>query len=345
MTVFMKLTRTVRRGGLLASIVVAMLGIGLFAAGPALADVSLGGGQNCDANAVVYCGATSASQLVAKYNTGDGHNAAASIQNIYNYFGITSPAVQNLATTAVAGTVTKAGNVYIGSQEVATGALTAGRENIAGSTSVTDGSTTFYTRSPGVSFVGSPLNAYVVMSGGTFQFAILSSCGNPIKATPVAPPPPLQTPTAQCTNLALTQATDNPRQVTATAAFSVQNGAALTGVTFTWGDGTTTPPAGTQASAMHTYQTDGTFTVQATITFTAGSITLAPSICQSPITASSITPVQAPPTAPPPAVTTVASTRPATLVNTGAGNVIGVFVVATAVGIVAYRRILRHYLG
>jgi hypothetical protein len=162
---------------------------------------------NCDDNAVLYCGALSTDNLIHKYNsaTGDGLNSRQSIHDIYGYskFGITSTDVNALDSTAVAGTVTREGNVFLASDTnnaVATGAITAGRLNMPGSTKVTSGSTTFYTRTPNISFTKETLDAFVVMKGGVFQFAILSSCGNPVAAKPVQPKPkpqsqPAPTPT------------------------------------------------------------------------------------------------------------------------------------------------------
>jgi hypothetical protein len=161
--------------------------------GISYADVSIGGSYNCDSNAVIYCGASSASALVTKYTNGDGLNSASSIQNIFNYFGINSSQINSMPQTAVLGYVTRSGNVFINNQLVATNAITGGRDFIPGSTAQTFNGTTFFIRPPTVSFLTTPLPAYVVMNNNQFQFAILSSCGNPIKATPI-PPPPVPTP-------------------------------------------------------------------------------------------------------------------------------------------------------
>lgn len=153
---------------------------------------------DCDTNAVIYCGAQSTSQVVDAYQNGvKDHNTAKSIQDIYTYFKISASTVSSLSSTAAAGHVNKDGSVYVDSstKAVATNAVTAGRGNIAGSTQVTSGSTTFYTRPPSVSFRSTSLPAFVVMQDGTFKFAIIESCGNPVKATPVPKPvPPKPTP-------------------------------------------------------------------------------------------------------------------------------------------------------
>ncbi len=152
------------------------------------ANLSLNTAKDCDYNAVMYCGAGSVSQLQSNYAHGvSGRNTYYSIQDIYHYFGISSSQISGMSTTAVAGTVTKSGNVYVGNTLVATGATTAGRMNIPGSTQVKYGATTFYKRPPSVSFRSNSLAAYVVMVNGKFQFAILASCGNPVVATPKTP--------------------------------------------------------------------------------------------------------------------------------------------------------------
>jgi len=143
--------------------------------------------KNCDANAVVWCGADTTSQLAGLYNSGDGHNSAASIHNIYQWFGISSSDVTSMGTYTVEGSVAKNGDVYVGGTLVATGAVTGGRLNISGSTQRVQNGTTFYTRTPSVSFLQGSLTAMVVMKDGVFQFAVLHSCGNPVKATPKKP--------------------------------------------------------------------------------------------------------------------------------------------------------------
>ncbi len=156
-------------------------------------NINIDSARNCDANAVIWCGAGSDSSLISKFNKGDGHNSAASIQNIFSFFGITSADVNSMTNSAVdvqSGSVTSGGDVIDSNGKiVATKALTGGRQDISGSTRVTSGGTTFFVRSPKVSFVSSPLAAYVVMKDGRFAFAILASCGNPIKAMPTTPAP------------------------------------------------------------------------------------------------------------------------------------------------------------
>lgn len=157
--------------------------------------------RDCDNNAVIYCGVSTIGDLASKYNNGDGHNSAASIQHIYSWFGISSNDMQSLDTTAKNGKVTDKGNVYFGDDLVATDAVTGGRQNMTGSTAQSNQGTNFYSRPPSVSFQSQSLDAYVIMKNGVFQFAVLKSCGNPVKATakPAPQPQPKPQPTPQPT--------------------------------------------------------------------------------------------------------------------------------------------------
>jgi hypothetical protein len=151
-------------------------------------------GQDCDNNAVIYCGVSSVGDLQSKYSSGDGQSSGGNIQHIYNWFGISDSDMQSLGNNAKNGKVTDKGNVYVGDTMVATDAMTAGRQNMSGSTKQTSQDTTFYTRPPSVSFQSQSIDAYVVMKNGVFQFAVLKSCGNPVKATAKTQPAPTPTP-------------------------------------------------------------------------------------------------------------------------------------------------------
>jgi hypothetical protein len=154
--------------------------------------------RDCDSNAVVFCGASSVNQLINKFHGGDGRNSASSIQNIFSWFGVSAADVDSLNNAGVhvvAGSVGRSGNVRDGAGHlVAAGAITGGRQDIAGSSRASRGSTVFFVRPPSVSFVSNSLPAFVVMKGGQFQFAIIASCGNVVKAHPRAAPAPAPAP-------------------------------------------------------------------------------------------------------------------------------------------------------
>ncbi|HSH55574.1 MAG TPA: hypothetical protein VK983_01970 [Candidatus Limnocylindrales bacterium] len=145
--------------------------------------------RDCDENAVIRCGAMNTAELTK------GYNGNASAQVIFNHFGISKADMKTVAADAVAGSVAKDGTVYAGKKKVAQGAVTAGRHNMTGSTKVTEGNVTFYTRTPSTSFRTDRIAAFVVLKdNGTFDYAILSSCANPVKATNVVVPPKAEKP-------------------------------------------------------------------------------------------------------------------------------------------------------
>ena len=194
MKLFTKTTQAIRSSVLFAAVLATTLigGGAFFSAAAHAANLSFNTVTDCDANAVIYCGATSTAQLISRYNNGTSSNTAKSIHDIYSYFGISSSEIQSIGTTAVAGHVTKSGAVYVNgtTAAVATGAVTVGRQNIPGSSVVTSNGTTFYKRTPSVSFQSDSLAAFVVMKNGTFQYAVLASCANPVTATPTPKPTP-----------------------------------------------------------------------------------------------------------------------------------------------------------
>jgi uncharacterized repeat protein (TIGR01451 family) len=189
---FKRSTKTAVVAGVVAAFA---FGLGVFTSATA-ENVSFSSTRDCDANAVIYCGAMSVNQLINRYDNGSGSSSKKTIHDIYNYFGISSTEVHQMdnANTSDfsvhAGKVTSTGNVLINGNIVATNALTAGRQYISGSTKVTYNGTTFYTRTPSVSFQSNSLDAFVVKENGKFAYAILASCGNPVKATPKETPKP-----------------------------------------------------------------------------------------------------------------------------------------------------------
>lgn len=171
----------------------------MLAFAPAAGAIGVGGPSDCDTNAVIKCGAHSTSSLIADYNS------SAYVRGVYAYFGISAKDINSLPGNDVAGYVTKDGNVFINGQSraVAKNAITGGREYIQGSTRVNHQGAILYVRPPSVSFQQNSLPAFVVMKNGIFQFAIIASCGNPVKAIPTpktvtpAPAKPVKTPTVR----------------------------------------------------------------------------------------------------------------------------------------------------
>jgi len=141
--------------------------------------LTINSSRDCDSNAVINCGALTVNGLQSAYNN------QKNVRVIYSHFGITSSDIAGMDNNAVEGRVTSGGRVLVNGTEVAKDAITAGMQNMAGSTKQNVGGVTFFMRPPSASFQQSSLPAFVVMKSGQFQFAVIASCGNPVKATPV----------------------------------------------------------------------------------------------------------------------------------------------------------------
>lgn len=166
--------------GALVGLSVALIAFGVLLSSSASA-LSINSSRDCDNNAVIKCGALTINELKRKY--ADTHGAP----TMFSHMGISSQDIRGLTNSnTVEGKVTRAGRVVVGDKTVATGATTVGRQNMPGSKSVTRNGLTFYERTPAASFQTSSLKAFVVSDkDGKFLFAVIASCGNPVKATPV----------------------------------------------------------------------------------------------------------------------------------------------------------------
>jgi hypothetical protein len=153
--------------------------------------LSLSSPRDCDSNAVVPCGSLSTTELKQDY----ANKSYKGVGALYNHFGISADDIKDIDDIVVAGRVYKNGEVRVGDTVVATDAITAGRNNISGSTKLSLGGTTFYKRPPSVSFRASSIAAFVVIKDGVFKFAILAACDNPVMATAKVTPKPTPPPT------------------------------------------------------------------------------------------------------------------------------------------------------
>lgn len=120
---------------------------------------------------------------------------------------------------------------------------------------------------------------------------------------------------------------------------STSNGAVFKNGTVNWGDNSATVTDSNLIGKTHQYAKDGTYTISATANFTVNGQTVSDSgpECAKQVTFKSETP----PTVVPPTTTTPGK-GPTTLVNTGPGQVAGIFAAVTAAGAVAYRWMLTR---
>ncbi len=158
-----------------------------------------------------------------------------------------------------------------------------------------------------------------------------STCQAPITITTVVP---------TCTELDI-DVDNTTKTVSVTNVTYTANNGTYEYTTLDWGDGSPVTSAANAVGQSHTYTTDGPFTLVATTHFTvngADSGVTSPS-CQQPV---SFTETPTPPSTPP---TTPPVTPPTQLVNTGAGNVVGIFLAATIAGVVGYHWFIRRRLS
>jgi outer membrane biosynthesis protein TonB len=321
-----------RFGLLLASL---MLGLGLILI-PSAGAISIGGPSDCDDNAIIKCGAHSTSALMQAYNS------SAYVQKVYAYFGISAADMASLPSTNVAGRVMKDGRIFVDgqSQAVATGAVTGGRQNIAGSTQVNSQGVIFFKRPPNVSFQQNSLPAFVSMKNGIFQFAIIASCGNAVRATPVTPSKPSPPSVAPAKPVSRPPQKPKPQQPVKPQPQKPQ----------------AAQPQPTQMQTQQQQQTVNqsvTQNQQVTVNNTSNSQSEqtpaeAPAVPSSSATSTTSAPetVAAAPaeqSAAPSSDTTPAASLPN--VGGSTGGTIGVFVGSTVLGILGYRRYLLHILG
>ena len=119
--------------------------------------------RDCDANAVIKCGALSTNELRQKYD------ANSSTRTVYSFFGISSEDITALHSSGKTGFVTKSGNVIVDGKIVASNALTVGKQDMPGSTKITPHGNIFFTRPPSVSFNSERLAAFVMMKDGKYK--------------------------------------------------------------------------------------------------------------------------------------------------------------------------------
>jgi hypothetical protein len=178
--------------------------------------------RDCDETAIIHCGVMTLSELKTKYAA----NEAGDLPAIYKAFN-----VDTSFSGLVDGVVYRDGTVVVNGKTVATGAMTAARNlpggDIAGSTANVISPSVW----PAQYITGKP--AFVKVVDGKFMYAVLKTCGNPVKATPTytPPKPPAPTPTATCVSVQAIKKSRDSYDFKGTAATT--NGATVSNYAFT----------------------------------------------------------------------------------------------------------------
>lgn len=243
-----------------ASLVVA---VGAFVALNGTGSQAISSFRNCNDDAIIRCGALTQKELLKNYdaNTGD-------VQSIYRHYGITRADIAGTASDIVHGTVYQDGRVVVNGKTVATGAYSVSRVRFTSQgvprNVVINGKT--YYEGPSMRIFTGPVDAFIYMRDGVFHKAILSSCANPLIATPTEKPKPK--PVFACKDLTKTQISRTRFEFTGEA--SATN-ATIVSYSFDFGDGNSkvVTTGVTTASTTHDYAKAGTYTVKLTVTVRA----------------------------------------------------------------------------
>ena len=224
---------------------------------------------DCDTVAIIKCGVFSASALREKAALGD-------VPRVYRAFDISQA---DLEGKFVSGIVYRDGRVTVDGETVATGAKTAGRN--FGGTPIpnTDGAGIYSTSK----FVTEGQTAFVRMVNGTFDFAVIKSCGNPVSATPKPKPePPAPTPKFECISLKASEVSRTKRTFTVEA--EATNGAKIVNYEYGFGDGMGVTT--NNATYAYEYKTPGTYNATVVVHVTVDGVNkkVTSETCKLPVT-------------------------------------------------------------
>ncbi len=250
--------------GLAVALMICAGGVGMGASRVHAIDNS----KDCDNNAIIHCGFTSASnfiQTVKSNNSGNGHH---DLQAIYAHFGLEPASYNRFVTYARPGLAYSDGRIVVDGQTVATNAKSIGRiASYQGSGYFSmniKNAGTFYGNTNAKAFAGgvNALPVMVMFNGkGVMQFAVLSACGNPEFGNNVVPQ-------YSCNLLTKTPVKGKLNTYTFTTQGSASNNATVAKVVYNFGDGATKTVNGANALKVpvtHTYTKTGTFTAQVTV--------------------------------------------------------------------------------
>lgn len=233
---------------LLAALAVVVSGVALFGFLNTNSEAAIP--RDCDNNAIIKCGSETASELASDYKANKSE-----LSKIYNHYGISESEVLNAGSKAKMGRVYKDGTVKVDGQVVATNAYSIGRENFGSSKKISIGGKTYYERSTKTSFVTDSISAFVFFdANGDFKAAILTACGNPVRATK---------PVYSCDSLSKSAVVNTRNRFKFTAAATAKDGASISSYNFDFGDGTTAKSS--TPTVEHAYARPGTYTAKLSI--------------------------------------------------------------------------------
>jgi len=230
------------------------------------ASASASESRECGDNAILRCGALSASELKKDYADNDR-----GLKDIYSYYNIDASDIAS-SSSAKTGYVHTDGTVTVDGKVVATNASTVGRSGSLGGHKVNANGHTVY---QGPNRLKSTLSAFVFFNAdGTYKSAVLKVCGNPVPATPKPKP------VYKCEALTASSVTLTKFNFVTTA--TAKDGATIKDYVYSFGDGKT---ATAGATTSHDYTAPGTYNVSVKVRVTVnGTVVTAPGTCTAQVT-------------------------------------------------------------
>lgn len=216
----------------------------------------------CDDFAIMYCGATSASNFISKINNDGRHQDH---KAVYADFGLVPAQYGKFASSAQQGVIHKDGSITVNGTVVGRSTMNIGRVHSGGfDTPVHINGNTYWGGSFDGTYHADSADVMVMFNDkGIMQFAVISSCGNPQRLTPV-------TPQYSCNNLRKTKVSKNTYEFTTRA--SASQGAQVVKAVYDFGDGDSRTVTDLSTPVRHSFSKDATVRVTVYVKVPGGSV-------------------------------------------------------------------------
>ena len=219
--------------------------------------------NDCDANAIMHCGTGTASQFIAKVKANDDQAGHHDLQPIYAHYGLEPADYDRFVTSARPGTAYKDGRIVVDGLTVATNAKSVGRlASYQGSGSFSTsiaGAGTVYGNTNNQAFAAASIPVMVLFNAkGVVQFAVLTSCGNPIYGAN-------NVPVYSCDQLHETAVANKPGTYSFTTDTTAGNGAHVVKLVYDFGDGIKVTATSPSQVIQHTYIASNSYTARVTV--------------------------------------------------------------------------------
>lgn len=218
--------------------------------------------QDCDSNAIIYCGETTPSSFINQVKVNDSKNGHHDLQAVYAYYGLEPASYDKFVSYARQGTSYKDGRIVVDGQVVATNATSIGRNAAAqhaGYFTQNISGTNYYGNTNQQAFNSDSIPVMVMFDAkGVMQFAVLTSCGNPTTGKKI-------TPNYACNLLNKAPVSGKANTYSFTTSATAGNNASIAKLVYEFGDGTTATTTNPSTPVTHTYTKGGTYTAKVTV--------------------------------------------------------------------------------